>query len=144
MEAGRAINERIESGDVRPEDLWVMSKLWNAEQDPQDVEPACHRSLDATGLDQRFDVCMMRWPVHAEKESKLMSSNDGGEFEFKIVQSGNRTNLAKTHKAMEQLVHMGVVANLGVSNFGSRQLAERLADCSTPPAVNEVERHPLL
>jgi alcohol dehydrogenase (NADP+) len=143
VEVGRAINECIESGDVRREDLCIMSKLWNTEHDPQDVEPACRRSLDAMGLDY-FDIYMMHWPVHMEKESKLISSNDGGEFEFKIIHSGNRKNLAKTYEAMEALVHKGLVADLGVSNFSSRQLAELLADCSIPPVANEVERHPLL
>jgi diketogulonate reductase-like aldo/keto reductase/3-dehydroquinate synthetase len=143
LEVGRAINECIESGDVRREDLCIMSKLWNTEHDPEDVEPACRRSLAAMGLDY-FDIYMMHWPVHMEKESTLISSNDGGEFEFKIIHSGNRKNLAKTYEAMEELVHMGLVADLGVSNFSSRQLAELLADCSIPPVANEVERHPLL
>jgi 3-dehydroquinate synthase len=94
------------------------------------------------GLDY-FDIYMMHWPVHTCKDSQLTSSR-GGEFDINIVHSGDRTRLAKTYHAMEYLVEQGLVANLGVSNFSSRQLSELLKDCSIPPICNEVERHPLL
>ncbi|KAG7373828.1 aldo-keto oxidoreductase [Nitzschia inconspicua] len=142
-EVGRAINESISEGVVTREELWICSKLWNTEHDPKDVEPACRRSLEAMGLDY-FDIYMMHWPVHMSKQSKLVSDRDGGEFEIEIIHSGDRDRLAETYQAMEDLVEQGLVANLGVSNFSSRQLAELLQDCSIPPIANEIERHPLL
>jgi diketogulonate reductase-like aldo/keto reductase len=142
-QVGRAINECIESGIVQRKDLCILSKLWNTDHDPQDVLPACLRSLEAMGLDY-FDIYMMHWPVHMEKTSKLISNNNGGEYELKIVHSGNRQALSKTYQAMERLVRQGLVKALGVSNFSSRQLSELLRDCTIPPVANEVEMHPLL
>jgi alcohol dehydrogenase (NADP+) len=142
-QVGRAINECIESGTVQRKDLCIVSKLWNTEHDPQDVLPACRRSLEVMGLEY-FDIFMMHWPVHMEKTSKLISNKDGGEYELKIVHSGNRQALSKTYQAMECLVRQGLVKALGVSNFSSRQLSELLRDCTIPPVANEVEMHPLL
>jgi alcohol dehydrogenase (NADP+) len=142
-EVGRAINECIESGIVQRKDLCIVTKLWNTEHDPEDVLPACRRSLKAMGLEY-FDIFMMHWPVHMEKASKLISNKDGGEYEFDIVHSGNRQALSKTYQAMERLVRQGFVKALGVSNFSSRQLSELLSDCTIPPVANEVEMHPLL
>ena len=142
-EVGRAINESIEEGVVKREELCIMSKLWNTDHDPQDVEPACRKSLKAMGLDY-FDVYMMHWPVHMSKNSKLVSANDGGEFDIEIIHSGDRQRLSQTYAAMEDLVREGLVKNLGVSDFSSRQLEELLEDCCIPPIANEVERHPFL
>jgi diketogulonate reductase-like aldo/keto reductase/3-dehydroquinate synthetase len=142
-EVGRAINESIAEGVVTREELWICSKLWNTDHAPEDVEPACRRSLEAMGLDY-FDIYMMHWPVHMSKDSKPTSNKDGGEFDFKIIHSGDRSRLAATYQAMEELVEQGLVANLGVSNFSTVQLSDLLKDCSIPPIANEVERHPLL
>ena len=138
---GQAIRECIEAGIVTRDELCIMSKLWNTDHAPQDVEPACRRSLEDMGLDY-IDIYMMHWPVHME--SKRISNKDGGEFELNILHSGDRKRLAHTYAAMEELVKKGLVAHLGVSNFSSRQLSELLEDCSIPPVANEVERHPLL
>jgi diketogulonate reductase-like aldo/keto reductase/3-dehydroquinate synthetase len=142
-QVGQAIRECIEEGVVNREDLFIMSKLWNTEHDPKDVEPACRNTLDALGIDY-LDLYMMHWPVQMTKDSKLVNSNDGGEFKFEIVHSGDREKLAKTYCAMESLVYKGLTKNLGVSNFSTRQLGELLSDCHIKPIANEVEIHPLL
>jgi alcohol dehydrogenase (NADP+) len=91
-----------------------------------------------------FDIFMMRWPVHMEKASKLISNKDGRKHEFDIVHSGDRQALSKTYQAMERLVHKGLVKALGVSNFSSRQLSEVLSNCTIPPVANDIEMHPRL
>ncbi|KAL1507429.1 hypothetical protein AB1Y20_008268 [Prymnesium parvum] len=45
---------------------------------------------------------------------------------------------------MEALRAEGVCTSIGVCNFTPAALAALLAVCSVPPAVNQVERHPLL
>ena len=140
-EVGAAINECIQEGVVKREDLCIMTKLWNADHDPKDVEPAIRRSLLKMGLDY-FDIFMMHWPVHMDAD--LVSHKDGGQYRLKIHHSGDRAKLAKTYAAMEDLVKSGLTRELAVSNFSSRQLAELLEDCSRPPVANEIERHPYL
>lgn len=142
-EVGQAIRECIEEGIVERQDLFIMSKLWNTEHDPQDVEPACRETLNSLGL-QYLDLYMMHWPVQMTRDSKLTSTRDGGEFEFEIVHSGDRDKLAQTYQAMENLVAKGLVKDLGVSNFSTRQLSELLIDCEIKPIANEVEIHPFL
>lgn len=133
-EVGAAINECIQEGIVKREDLCIMTKLWNADHAPQDVEPAIVRSLQTMGLEY-FDIVMMHWPVHMDATNI---------HDLKIHHSGDRTKLAKTYAAMEELVHKGISKQLAVANFSSRQLAELLEDCSIAPVANEVERHPYL
>lgn len=140
---GRAIRECIDSGVVTRDELFIMSKLWNTQHDPEDVEPACRETLQALGLEY-LDLYMMHWPVQMTKESNLVGDEDGGEFHFEIIHSGDRDKLAKTYGAMEQLKHTGLVNDLGVSNFSSRQLSELLTDCEIKPIANEVEIHPFL
>lgn len=142
-EVGQAIRECIEKGIVKRDELFIMTKLWNTDHEPEDVEPACRKSLEAMGLEY-FDIFMMHWPVQLDKNSRLTSNHDGVEFVFNVIHKGDRARLAKTYSAMEKLVGLGLTKNLGVSNFSTRQLTELLEDCTIPPLANEVERHPLL
>jgi diketogulonate reductase-like aldo/keto reductase len=52
--------------------------------------------------------------------------------------------LSEVWQAMEGLRAAGKCTSLGVCNFNSAALAALLADCEVRPAVNQVERHPLL
>lgn len=44
---------------------------------------------------------------------------------------------------MESLVEKGLVKSIGVSNFNVQLLWDMLSYAKIPPAVNEVELHPL-
>ena len=83
-EVGAAINECIADGIVKRSDLCIMSKLWNTDHAPEDVELAILRSLQKMGLEY-FDVFMMHWPVHMD--AKLVSIKDGGQYKLKIHHS---------------------------------------------------------
>ena len=52
--------------------------------------------------------------------------------------------LREVWRAMEGLRAAGKCTSLGVCNFNSAALGALLADCEVRPAVNQVERHPLL
>lgn len=142
-EVGAAIRECIEEGIVKREDLFIISKLWCNDHAPEDVEPACRKSLEDLGLTY-LDSYMMHWPVQWEKEYSYLSNDNGGTYDFKIIHSGDRQALAKTYGAMEKLVGLGLAKSLGVSNFSTRLLSNLLQDCTIPPLFNEVEMHPLL
>lgn len=49
---GKALKDAIKAGDVRREELWITSKLWNSDHAPEDVEPACKKNVKrfTTGL----------------------------------------------------------------------------------------------
>ena len=52
--------------------------------------------------------------------------------------------ITETWRGMEECVRLGLVKNINVSNFNSKQLDELLAACTIRPCVNQVEAHPLL
>jgi len=52
--------------------------------------------------------------------------------------------IEETWEEMEKLVALGLVRNIGVSNFDVDNLQRLLAVCKIKPAVNQVERHTYL
>ncbi|ERN11059.1 hypothetical protein AMTR_s00024p00111030 [Amborella trichopoda] len=48
-----------------------------------------------------------------------------------------------TWEAMEKCCRMGLTKSIGVSNFSCKKLGDLLAHATIPPAVNQVEMHPL-
>lgn len=50
----------------------------------------------------------------------------------------------ETYKAMEELVTMGWVRSLGLSNFNVSQIQRILDNCRIKPVTNQVECHPAL
>lgn len=136
---GKAFGEAIKSGEVAREQLYVVSKLWCADAAPEDVAPACQRTLDDLGLDY-LDNYTMHWPVQMTKGSKIVE----GKHEFGIVHHGERAKIAATYAAMEALLDAGLTRSLGVSNFDIRMLGELLQDCKVAPVTNQFEMHPFL
>lgn len=52
-------------------------------------------------------------------------------------------DIPSTWKAMEGLYDSGKARAIGVSNFSSKKLSDLLAHARVPPAVNQVECHPV-
>ncbi|EUJ25731.1 oxidoreductase, aldo/keto reductase family protein [Listeria floridensis FSL S10-1187] len=110
---GRAIKE---SG-VNREDLFITTKLWNADQGYDSTIEAFHTSLNKLGLDY-VDLYLIHWPV-------------AGKFK-------------DTWRAFEQLYREGKIRAIGVCNFQEHHLKELMADAEITPMVNQIELHPHL
>lgn len=110
---GQAIRE---SGIARDE-LFVTTKVWNADQGYESTLKAFDTSLQKLGLDY-LDLYLIHWP---------------GKDKYK-----------ETWKALEKLYKDGRVRAIGVSNFHIHHLEDLLADAEVKPMVNQVELHPLL
>ncbi|MFB5761996.1 aldo/keto reductase [Paenibacillus medicaginis] len=110
---GQAIRE---SGITRDE-LFVTTKVWNADQGYDSTLKAFDTSLQKLGLDY-LDLYLIHWP---------------GKDKYK-----------ETWKALEKLYKDGRVRAIGVSNFHVHHLEDLLTDAEVKPMVNQVELHPLL
>jgi len=144
--AAAGIAHALQTGLCRRDDLWVTSKLWNTFHEPRHVRPACERSLADLGLDH-LDLYLVHFPIPLafvpfEERYPPGWFFDPDAAEPRMVPA--RVPLAETWGAMEALVEAGLVRRIGVCNYGVALLRELLATARIPPAVLQVEMHPLL
>jgi diketogulonate reductase-like aldo/keto reductase len=111
------VGRGIKESGVPREEIFVTTKVWNANQGYESTLAAFDESLEKLGLDY-LDLYLIHWP----KEGKYKD----------------------TWRAMEKLYKDGRVRAIGVSNFHVHHLQDLLADAEVVPAVNQVEYHPLL
>jgi alcohol dehydrogenase (NADP+) len=134
QEIGEAIAEAIEGGEVRREDLWVTSKLWNNAHLPPDVLPALKQTLRDLRLDY-LDLYLMHWPVAIRPD--VIFPYRGDEF-----LSLHEAPLIDTWQAMEFCQRQGLCRHIGVSNFNIPKMEDLMAKGGSKPECNQVESHP--
>ncbi|HJW75076.1 MAG TPA: aldo/keto reductase [Thermoleophilia bacterium] len=111
------VGAAVKDSGLRREDLFITTKLWNADQGFDKARRACERSLRDLDLEY-VDLYLMHWPV---TEKRLES-----------------------WRAMESLLAEGACRAIGVSNFTVAHLEQLLEVASVVPAVNQVESSPFL
>ncbi|MGG1679242.1 aldo/keto reductase [Neobacillus sp. NRS-1170] len=114
---GEGIREGLAEAGITREELFVTSKVWNADLGYEATIAAYERSLEKLGLEY-LDLYLVHWPV---------------EGKFK-----------EAWRALEKLYKDGRVRAIGVSNFQVHHLEELMADAEIKPMVNQVEYHPRL
>jgi diketogulonate reductase-like aldo/keto reductase len=75
---GEGIRKAIDSGKVKREELFVISKCWMDEV--EDVEAACKRSLERFGLDY-LDLYYVHWPVAVKTTVEPTEEDPNGQHE---------------------------------------------------------------
>ena len=146
VEVGQGIARAIESGNVKREDLWVTSKLWNTFHEPQHVRPACLKTLKDLGLDY-LDLYLIHFPISLkyvpfEKRYPPEWFHDPNVEDPKMELIS--VPIQSTWEAMEALVKEGLVKNIGVSNFSCQGIRDLMSYANIKPAVLQVELHPYL
>jgi len=114
-EAG--VGQAIRECGVPRDQLFITTKVWNADQGYDSTLRAFDESRRKLGLDV-IDLYLVHWPVK-------------GKYK-------------ETWKALGQLYKDGRVRAIGVSNFQVHHLKDIIEDSGVVPAVNQVEFHPLL
>ena len=109
-EVGAALKKLIPSV-VKREDLFITSKLWNTEHQPDRVEPALDDTLKELGIDY-LDLYLIHWPVAFDPSSGELLPKEDGKAKLDL-----KTTEAETWKAMVELKKTGKVKSIGVSNF---------------------------
>ena len=132
---GYALQQVLRS-DVKREQLWVTSKLWNDKHGENDVIPSCRQSLADLRLNY-LDLYLVHWPFpnfHAPGCDVTSRSQDAKPYVH--------TEFMETWRKMEELVDLGLVRHIGTSNMTIPKLKLVLRDARIKPAVNEMELHP--
>lgn len=111
------VGKAIASSGVPRDEIFVTTKLWNADHGYDQALRAFDASARRLGLDI-VDLYLIHWPVP----------------------SADR--YVETWKALEKLAADGRVRAIGVSNFAAEHLRRLLAETGTVPAVNQIELHP--
>lgn len=114
---GEAIAELFKESTVAREDLFVTSKVWNADLGYESTLAAYETSLNKLGLDY-LDLYLIHWPVK-------------GKYK-------------EAWRALETLYRDGRVKAIGVSNFQVHHLEDLMKDAVIKPMINQVEFHPRL
>ncbi|WP_379138885.1 aldo/keto reductase [Paenibacillus sp. sgz500958] len=114
---GQGIREALAENSLSRENLFVTSKVWNADLGYESTLAAYEDSLAKLGLDY-LDLYLIHWPVK-------------GKYK-------------EAWRALETLYTEGRVKAIGVSNFQIHHLQDILEDAAIKPMVNQVELHPYL
>ncbi|HZG58569.1 aldo/keto reductase [Paenibacillus sp.] len=111
------VGKAVRECGVKREELFVTTKVWNADQGFDSTLRAHEASLERLGLDY-VDLYLVHWPV--------------------------KDKYRETWKALVRLYEEKRVRAIGVSNHQIHHLEEIIQDTGVVPAVNQVEYHPLL
>ncbi|MFI1523505.1 aldo/keto reductase [Kitasatospora cineracea] len=113
----RGVGKALAASGLPREELFVTTKLWNADQGHDATLRAFDASLDKLGLEY-VDLYLIHWPTPA------------------------RDLYAESWKAIEGLAAEGRIRAAGVSNFQPAHLTRLIETGGLVPAVNQVELHP--
>lgn len=131
---GQVIQSVIGEGFVKREDLFITSKVWNDKH--REVIGACKKSLKDLKLDY-IDLYFVHWPFpnyHAPYCDGNSRNPDSKPFSVE--------EFMDTWGLCEQLVEMGLVRYIGMSNMTIPKLEAVLPLCRIQPAALEIELHP--
>jgi diketogulonate reductase-like aldo/keto reductase len=144
---GDVLRKEITEGGVKREDLFIVSKLASPFHRKEHVQIGLKKSLTDLRLDY-LDLFLIHWP-QAFKYVDIDTNQRGYENEDIDDSDGGKlidptVSVHETWRAMEELVQLGLVKSIGVSNFPVSLLHELMTQCRISPAVNQVEAHPYL
>ena len=114
-EAG--VGRAIERSGLKPEEIFITTKLWNADQGYESTLKAFEESMERLGL-ETLDMYLIHWMQ--PKQDKYVD----------------------TWKALIELQKQGRVKTIGVSNFTKEGLERLIDETGVVPAINQIELHP--
>ena len=134
-EIGSAFKKILSSGNVSRKELFITSKLWNSDHHPDNVEPACRKTLKDLQLEY-LDLYLVHWGIAFAHEDNPEPIRDDGLVKTEPVP------IQDTWRAMESLVEKGLVKSIGVANFTAPMIVDLLSYAHTAPVMNQIEVHP--
>jgi len=113
----RETGEAVRHAGVPREELFITSKVWNADQGYDETLRAFETTLEKLGLEY-LDLYLTHWPVT-------------GKY-------------LDTYKAIERLYDEKLIRATGVSNHHAHHLEKLFVKANILPMVNQIEIHPEL
>jgi 2,5-diketo-D-gluconate reductase A len=111
------VGRAIASSGLSAEEIFITTKLWNADQGYESTLAAFEESMDRLGL-ETLDLYLIHWMQ--PKQDKYVD----------------------TWKALIELQKRGRVKSIGVSNFTIEGLQRIIDETDVVPAIHQVELHP--
>ncbi len=111
---GKGIKRAIDDGVVTRKELFVITKLWIQDTDPERVRMAVENSLDKLKMDY-IDLFLVHQPY--------------GQY-------------LEAWPILEEMVEEDIIKNIGVSNFSIEKIEEIMRIAKIPPVINQIEIHP--
>lgn len=111
----KGVGDGIKESEVKREDIFLVTKLWNNDHGYKNAINAFYKSLEKLQTDY-LDLYLIHWP--------------------------NKLN-ADTWKAFEDIYKSGKVRAIGVCNFKIGHLDQLKKTAEIMPMVNQIEMHPL-
>ncbi|KAJ1407409.1 NADP-dependent oxidoreductase domain [Sesbania bispinosa] len=115
----------------------AVFQLWNS--DHGHVVEACKDSLKKLQLDY-LDLYLVHFPVATRHTG--VGTTDSALGEDGVLDIDTTISLETTWHAMEDLVSLGLVRSIGISNYDIFLTRDCLAYSKIKPAVNQIETHP--
>jgi len=115
-EAG--VGAAIAASGIPRDELFVTTKLWNDQHQPDKARASINASLEKLGLDH-VDLYLIHWPATRKYGDSYLAAWD----------------------VMQEFKREGLTNSIGVSNFNAEQIDGLRGEV---PAINQVELHPSL
>ena len=113
----KGVGAAIAASGIPREEIFVTTKLWNADQGTDSARRALETSLGKLGLDS-VDLYLIHWP------------------------RPDQDRYVESWQTLAQLRGEGLTRSIGVSNFHQPHLQRLLDETDVVPAVNQIELHP--
>lgn len=110
------IAQAMKASEVKREDLFITSKVWNKEQGYETTKAAFEQTIKDLGVEY-LDLYLIHWPKTTAKT-------------------------LETWRAMEELYMAGKIKAIGVSNFKIHHLEAMFDLVQIKPMVNQIELSP--
>lgn len=111
------VGRAIANSGLPADQLFITTKLWNADQGYESTLAAFEKSMELLGL-ETLDLYLIHWMQ--PKQDKYVD----------------------TWKALIELQKRGRVKSIGVSNFTAEGLQRLIDETGVTPAIHQIELHP--
>jgi 2,5-diketo-D-gluconate reductase A len=111
------VGEGLRASEIERSEVFVTTKLWNADQGFDAAIKGFDHSVKRLGLDY-LDLYLIHWP------------------------SPRRDLYVDSWRALVRLQQDGRVRSIGVSNFGADHLQRLIDETGVTPVLNQIELHP--